>query len=74
MFDHTRSPRAQAALFSAFPVLPLLLLVLPACCALAAFGVLPWVVPAVALPVALAVLWLRRFVHLSRGTRVRRSS
>ncbi|MGI5338524.1 hypothetical protein ACQEVS_14520 [Streptomyces sp. CA-181903] len=51
------------------PLLPLLLLALPACCALTAFGVLPWSVPVVALPVALAVLWVRRFLRLS-GRRV----
>ncbi|EME97473.1 hypothetical protein J7W19_13455 [Streptomyces mobaraensis NBRC 13819 = DSM 40847] len=46
------------------PLLPLLLIVFPACCALAAFGALPWPVPVVALPLAMAVLWLWRFLVL----------
>ncbi|MGK5639319.1 hypothetical protein ACSNOK_13570 [Streptomyces sp. URMC 126] len=62
------------AVHALIPLFPLLLLALPACCALAAFGALPWDVPAVALPSALAVLWLSRFLRLSRAARARRTS
>ncbi|MFI0739994.1 hypothetical protein ACH4PU_18190 [Streptomyces sp. NPDC021100] len=55
----------RAHVLALIPLLPLLLLALPACCALAAFGALPWSVPVVALPVALAVLWVRRFLRIS---------
>lgn len=55
-----RRTRVHAALISTLPTA----LTIPACCLLAAFGVVPWSVP-IALPIALAVHAVISYVRLS---------